>query len=76
MNNAEKSKILQEMIDLTEPPHIESGDVTLSEYAERAGITRSSARNRLQKVVDKGLLETKIVKCPDGKHRRIYRLTG
>jgi DNA-binding Lrp family transcriptional regulator len=75
MKDDTKRQILDEIIELTEPPHLQSGDITLVEYAERVGITRSSAKNRLQKVVDAGRLETLLVRCPDGKYRRVYRLT-
>lgn len=75
MEDDTRRQILDEMIRLTEPPHIQPGDITLVEYAERAGITRGAAKQRLQKIVDNGLLETLLVKCPDGKYRRVYRLT-
>jgi DNA-binding MarR family transcriptional regulator len=73
MDDRRKQAILQEMIELTEMPEIQPEDVTLDEYAEVAGITKGTAKSRLKKLVDAGKFETMIVRCPDGKHRRVYR---
>jgi len=75
MEDETRRRILDEIIEMTEPPHIQLGDITLVEYAEKVGVTRGAAKNRLQKLVDEGVLKTLLVKCPDGKYRRVYRLT-
>jgi len=73
MQDQDKRALLDELLELTAPPMWQPGDVMLQEYADKLGITRPAAKERLQPLVDQGKLETLVVLCEDGKRRRVYR---
>lgn len=68
-----KRAILDEILELTAPPKMQPNDIALQEYADALGVTRATAKLRLAKLVEQGVLETLIVQCDDGKRRRVYR---
>jgi len=74
MNPTEKQRLLQELIEMTEMPELQASDITLQEYAEAVGLTRGSARTRLDKLVAAGGYISLLVRCPDGRVRRVYRV--
>lgn len=49
------------------------GEITITEYSERYGITRDQARNALRGAVHKGILEKRQI-FEDGKTVNVYRL--
>lgn len=73
MNDDPRADLLKELLELGTPPRLEPGDVTLKQLADLWGITRSSARRRLDNLCEGSDYETLVVVCPDGKNRRIYR---
>lgn len=76
MNNTERSKILSELIELTEIyPEKRDDEVMLMEYADEVHLSRNSARTRLDKLVEKGILETHLARY-DNKTVRVYRKVG
>ena len=68
-----KDDLLEEIVRYTELPAMREGDITLADYVERVGVKRDAAATRLQRLVDEGILETEMAKCPDGRNRRVYR---
>ena len=53
------------------PPRREGG-VTIREWEEAQGISDTSARNYLNKLVSKGVLEKVWTLCPDGQRRFVF----
>jgi len=53
----DKSAILKEIVALSTLPNRQENDWTTIEYAEEARCARSTARRRLQRLVEKGVLQ-------------------
>lgn len=75
MNASQKETLLRELIELTEIPSLQPTDISLQEYADAVNLTRSAARQRLDKLVASGQYMGLLVRCPDGRVRRVYRKT-
>ncbi len=76
MNNTERSKILSEIVELTEIyPEKHDDEIMLMEYADEVHLSRNSARARLDKLVEKGILETHLARH-NNKTVRVYRKAG
>lgn len=56
--------LLREIVELTSVPEVEPGDITVKIFAQAAGICKKTARARLDKLVQQGILVT-----PEGKRR-------
>jgi predicted ArsR family transcriptional regulator len=73
VNASQKEHLLRELIELTEIPSLQPTDISLQEYADAVNLTRSAARQRLDKLVASGQYIGLLVRCPDGRVRRVYR---
>lgn len=78
MNDDERARMLAEIIAMSETyPEIRDDEIRLMDYAEsdEVRLSRNSARTRLDKLVEKGILETRLAR--DGsKIVRVYRKVG
>lgn len=52
---------------------VPEGWVSVKDYAHEEGVCRRWANEKLNTLVDKGLLERKQFRSPDGKTRNYYR---
>jgi len=57
VNSSEKRKILSEIVAMAGLPSRIAGDFTASEYALEAKCAESTARKRLRKLVQEGVLQ-------------------
>jgi len=55
-----REDILAEIVELTTKPVVGPEDVSLGECAEAMGVSRDSARRRMQEQVDQGLYATEV----------------
>jgi len=70
----EKRALLAEIRQLTAPPAICPGDVTLAEVAAELGLSRAGARHRMNHLVEQGLVDTALVVDPQSNRQvRVYR---
>jgi Fic family protein len=53
----EKRQIWDEIIKFTQTTQRQPGDYTVQEFMKETGLTRNQARDRLQRLVDAGVLE-------------------
>ena len=76
MDDTERAAILAEIVEMSDPyPEMRSDEIRLQNYADETGLSRNSSRTRLDKLVDAGILETRIAR--DGsKIVRVYRKVG
>jgi len=72
MTNGDKAAILAEIVALMDRPEPDPDEVTVGEVAERANITKASARSRLDSAVGRGELTSRIVYV-DNRKTRAYR---
>lgn len=76
MDNKEKYDILEEVVKLSEVyAERREDEVLLMDYADRVKLSRNAARARLDKLVEKGILETRLATW-DNKTVRVYRKAG
>jgi len=76
MNDNERAKILAEIIELSEMyAPIKDDEIKLMDYADEVGLSRNSARMRLDRLVESGILETRLAKW-ENKIVRVYRKVG
>ena len=74
MTDAEKLAILDEIVALSSPPVRQPLDITAQDYAERAGCTSTTAKSRLHKLVEAGVMVTETVWDPEIQHNvRVWR---
>ena len=69
----DKEQLLAEIIQYSDVPRMQTGDITLYDYVDRVGCSRAVAATRLKALVNAGVLETEIALCPDSRQRRVYR---
>jgi hypothetical protein len=61
LNEAERTVLLDEVIEFTQPPRIEPDEITRSDYKARAGVGDTAARMRLEGLVEAGVLTRRMV---------------
>ena len=67
MNEEEKRKILAEIVEMSQIyPDKEDDEITIQEYMDAAGLSRSQSVVQLDKLVERGKLTTRLV-MSDGR---------
>jgi len=56
-----RRQIMDEIAENTEPPRLAKHEFTSSQYAEKAGINKRTARSHLHSLVDDGVLQRRKV---------------
>lgn len=72
MNEEENAAILAEILELTQPPRRQPGDITVQDYTRAAGCAETTALRRMAKLVETGQYET--AKVYDAGSRHIVRV--
>ena len=68
-----ENELLAELEKELELPMIEKDEVTVPMLASRLDVNESTARNRLNKMVDEGRLTVRWVKVASGSKAKAYR---
>jgi len=75
LTDEQKREILAEVIELTTPPQMRPGDVTVKDIAQAAGITDRKAYDRLQEMAGRDGWEIEKV-LHDGHRIWVLRKAG
>lgn len=78
MDDERKAAVLEEIVALTMLPGPRQGDVTVKDYVRFVrgrgdAISENGARNRLDRAVERGLLESEFV-THGGRRKKVYRV--
>jgi len=72
MEDAEKRAVLQEIVEMTAPPRMQPGDITIADYMEATGLKGNTARRYLMRLANEGVLTTELVLLR-GRYVRVFR---
>lgn len=76
MNDNEQSSILAEIVALSEPyAKIRNDEITLQTYAQEVKLSPNAARARLDKLVEEGILQTRLARV-ENHTMRVYGKAG